>query len=359
MSAKHGFGGRGRQLAGMTPHEAASYWFVRQDTQAMTAEDHDEFDRWLASSEVNRRAYERTVVMWHGVADAIDDGESRALRVAALAVVPQARVWPRAVAVAGSALVAMVVLVALTWQLSTGTSHSPSANTLFASDSRYITGKKQQSTTTLPDGTHVVMNLDTDFSVDFTPGRREVRLLKGQAFFDVAKDAQRPFVVAAADRRVQALGTKFDVRVADQRLEVVLLEGRVRIERDEPSLLDRLTLRSDRVELRPDERLIATVGGSASIAVTKAAQATSWHEGWVTFEDESLERAIAELNRYSDRPIVITDDRVRAMRLSGVFRIGQPDRFAEIIQELLPLAVEHDGQDNVLLVRRPDGASHR
>lgn len=342
----------------MTPLEAASYWFVRQDAQAMTPGDHDEFEHWLLADAANRDAYQRTAAMWQGIESTVESGELRALRVAALAAGPEPKVWPRAVAVAGGTLAAVVAIAALTWNLAVGV-RDQMATPDFASAGQYMTGQKQQSSVALPDGSQVAMNLDTDFRIDFTPQRREVRLLKGQAFFEVAKDPKRPFVVIAADRRIEALGTKFDVKLSDQRLEVVLLEGRVSVERDERSLLEKITKRTERVELRPDQRLVAAPGESASIGATKAAQATSWHEGWIAFEDESLERAIAELNRYSEVPLVIADDAARAMRVSGVFRIGQPDRFAAIIQELLPLTVRRGEHGEMVLALKPDGEAAR
>lgn len=336
----------------MTPHEAASYWFVRQDSGGMADGDREAFESWHQASAEHREAYERTKAMWAGFEAAAEDSELRALRVAALSAAPMPRIWPRAVAVAASLVAALAGVVALSWRMYEAPVATAAAVESRASATRYATGQNQRSTVTLPDGTSVTMNLDTLFTMDFTGEQRLIHLSRGQAFFDVAKDLHRPFVVAAVDRKIRALGTKFDVRVDRDRLEVVLLEGRVSVDPGRSSLIGKLTRRLARVELQPDQRFVVDPGQAASVTATNAVQATSWREGWVVFEDETVEHAIAELNRYSDRPIVAAPD-VRGMRLSGVFRIGQPDRFGAIIQEFLPVEVERGAHGETLLVRRP------
>jgi transmembrane sensor len=347
-----------KDLAAMTPHEAASYWFVRHDTDSMTTEDQLAFDVWLAASDTHRRAYEQTGSMWTGFEKSADEGEMRALRVAALATTPAAIVWPRAALVAAGVLIAVAGVVALIWQSSNV--HSLNANAHRQADSgQYITAHNQRSTVTLPDGTSVTMNLDTAFDIDFVAGQRLIHLIKGEAYFDVAKDRHRPFIVVAGSRHVQALGTQFDVRLDPNRLEVVLLEGHVRVDRDDPSPLDKNARRTAPVELEPNQRLIAAIGQPDSITATNAAQATSWRDGWIVFEDETVEQVISELNRYSDRPLVVKEEAVNRLRLSGVFRIGQPDRFGAVIQELLPVTVAHGANGETLLVLKPAARAHQ
>lgn len=326
----------------MTPHEAASYWFVRQDAGGMTATDREAFEEWLNNSPEHRSTYEQTKSTWSGFESTADTGELRALRVSALSSAPTPNVWLRASGVAAVLMIAIASIAALTSHLS-----SPPESTV----SQYVTTRNQSSTVNLPDGTLVFMNLDTAFSTDYTAGQRLIHLIKGQAFFEVAKDAERPFIVAAADREIRALGTKFDVRLDPSHLEVVLLEGRVGVDRSQPSSVDKIAQRPTRIELEPDQKFVASPGEQGSVTAINATQATSWREGWISFEDETLDQAIAELNRYSDRKLVAADD-VREMRLSGVFRIGQPDRFGAVIQELLPLQVERGAQGETLLVRR-------
>jgi transmembrane sensor len=341
-----------QDLAAMTPHEAASYWFVRQDAGHMTDDDRQALETWLAASAMNHRAYEQTHSMWVNFEEPGDEGELRALRVAALAVGRAPKVWPKALAIA-TGIVAAVGLGTGAWHYSTQY-RSHTATAAGGNTTQYVTGHNQRSTVTLPDGTRVYMNLDTGLDVDFSTAERLIHLTRGQAFFEVAKDRHRPFIVAASDREIQALGTKFDVRLDPDRVEVVLLEGRVSVDRSRPSWLDKVFDGPMHVELQPDQRLVAAVGKPPEIMATNAAQAISWREGWIVFEDETIEQAIREFNRYSAQSIVVADEAVKRLRFSGVFRIGEPERFATTIQELMPVAVERGVHGETVLVPRPE-----
>lgn len=355
-------------LAAMTPAEAAAWWLVRQDVRALEPAESRAFESWLGASAANRSAYERSVGMWKSLGP--DQAQSRLadLRREALSIRPVSRTGLQ-VAAAAAAVVAIVGLGVLaigqspwTEERSEGLADSSKASTTAAnaSPTRYTTAHNQRSTVTLPDGTLVSLNLDTVLEVDFSSDRRQVRVTQGQAYFEVAKDALRPFAVEAAGHRIDALGTAFDVRLNPDRLEVVLVEGRVAVGRTPLPLLGSLWRGKAPVELKPGQRLIAAMGEPESITSTNAERATSWRQGWVVFEDESLEAAVAELNRYSDAPILIPDQSVRALRLSGVFRIGQPDRFGTLIQELLPVRVAHDGSKATLLLpKEPPPTSSR
>ncbi len=335
------------ELQSMTATEAAAYWFVREDVDCLPRDERRAFEAWLAADADHRGAYERTTAMWRNFERDSDQSELRVLRTAALASSPAPVIWKR-LAFAAAALVAIVVASVMGLQfwpaLQQGLLERATGD--FLADEAvayYQTANTERSTVTLSDGTMVSMNLDTRLAVTFTAERRRVEVVRGQAFFQVAQDVSRPFVVAAADRQIVALGTQFDVRLDSGRVQVVLLEGRVAVE---PVALVPQVARSESdvpVELEPGERLVA-VGGAVSVTRTNAEHATSWRQGWIVFEDESLEAAVAELNRYSQRPLVVPDRNVSQLRLSGVFRIGQPDRFGAIIQELLPVrTVPGDG----------------
>ncbi len=337
-------------LAAMTVREAAAFWFVREDSGGLRDSEKHAFLAWIESSEEHRRAYEETRAMWVGFIDAADAGELRALRVAALAVAPKARIWLRAVSAVST--VAVVGLAFSAWTLATR-QHPVETESSPPSAMRYVTAHNERSTVTLPDGSIVSMNRDTELDVDYLTGRRVVQLVRGQAFFEVAKDVDRPFVVKAADRNIYALGTRFDVRMNYERVEVVLVEGRVSVEPNRLSPIQKILSQRAPIELSPGERLVADVGHAPKVSVTNAVKATSWREGWVVFEDDTVEHAVTELNRYSNAPIVIADDAVKKLRISGVFRIGLPDRFGSIIQELLPIEVERGVNGETILAMRP------
>ena len=345
---------RTTDLSTMTVGEAASYWLVKRDADSLSPEEQRDFEAWLAADPAHRKAYERTQSMWDNFEQDADPAELRALRTAALAVPPAPRRWPRsaaAVVICGMAAFAVLVL--------SSARHSrldtPTTASIPPLSERYSTVHNERSIVTLSDGTVVTLNLGTTLYVTFTPAERFVRITQGQAFFEVAKNPHRPFVVAAADRRVTALGTQFDVRLDPDRVEVVLLEGKVSVDHTSPTMLERLDIRPSHVELKPGEKLVAALGEPVTVTRTNAQRVTSWHQGWVVFDNDTLGNAVAELNRYADHPISVPEESVRNLRLSGVFRVGQPDRFAAIIQELLPVkAVEGTHGETQLISAAPD-----
>src|SRR5262249_28526063 len=156
-------------------------------------------------------------------------------------------------------------------------------------------------------GTEVVVTFDQE---------RTVSLKRGQAFFEVMKGDKRPFVVHAGDRRVVAKGTSFDVRLDSGAVEVTLVEGRVTV--DQPALPGaRRATAGQPSELQPGEKLVAKIGGSASIAPANVESTTGWISGKHVFQDVKLGDALTEINRYTDKPIVIMDPRIADIHISG------------------------------------------
>jgi transmembrane sensor len=190
----------------------------------------------------------------------------------------------------------------------------------------------ERSTIGLVDGSVITLDTGSRVSLDLGGKTREIHLLAGQANFEVAKDAIRPFVVYAADRRITALGTAFDVRLGPRDVSVTLVEGRVTVDqlrtKPLPGGPDAPLVRT---KLGPGEQLVATMGGIARVQGADLQRVTSWREGRLIFESDRLADAIAEVNRYSSTPIVLADPAIGDLRISGVFRTGQPLAFAHAL----------------------------
>jgi transmembrane sensor len=337
-------------LSAMTIAEAAAYWLVKHDAESLLPDDRRTFEAWLAADPAHAQAYERTQSMWSNFEKDGAPSELRALRTAALGLAPSRKRWPRIAA--GAFIGFLAASLALTLNSSRHSKSDALTNSsATAATEKYSTARNERSTVTLSDGTVVTLNLGTTLDVAFTVAERFVRITQGQAFFEVVKNPHRPFVVAAADRRVTALGTQFDVRLDPDRIEVVLLEGKVAVDHTSPSVLERLNFRKSHVELKPGEKLVAALGEPVSVTATNAQRVTSWRQGWVVFENETVGNAVAELNRYAAHPLTVPEESVRTLRLSGVFRVGQPDRFAAIIQELLPIKAVEGPHGETLLIR--------
>ncbi len=322
-------------FSALTPVQAASYWLVRQDADEMSGDDCRAFDEWLTASPLHRDAYDRAKAIWRIFDSPADDPNLGALRAAALSMSATSRRPTRFAAAA--ALVCAVSFLAIVAMYDA------------APVEHYVTARDKGSTVTLSDGTVAMLNRDTAIDVAFSGNARRVVISRGEAFFEVAKNPQRPFWVDARGRRITALGTQFDVRLDPDRLEVVLLEGRVSIDRASSPMTDFPASRKTHVELRPGQRWAAASGVPMAVTNVDAQRLTSWRRGWVVFENETLAGAVAELNRYAPRPIV-PDGAVAELRLSGVFRTGQPERFVAAIQELLPVRAVHDPEGRTQLL---------
>jgi len=214
-----------------------------------------------------------------------------------------------------------------------------------ATRDQYETRVGERSTIRLADGSVVTLDTASRVSLDLTDKDREVHLLAGQANFEVAKDKSRPFIVYAADRRITAVGTAFDVRLDQTEVLVTLVEGKVAV--------DQLVLRSERrhhnepvvrTQLEAGEQLVAPVGGAASVHGANIERSTSWREGRLLFEADRVADAVAEMNRYSSVPIVIADLSIGELKISGIFSTSSPQEFAHALTEYFRIdAIPQDG----------------
>lgn len=345
---------------GMSPAEAAAHWAVARDARALSENEEAAFAVWHevpAHAEAFRRAKGALGLF---DTDLAGDDNLRALRQAALEAAPAVRPprWALPAAIAAS-LAAMSIYVgvgrpgpplavpprpAAVIAVSTGRG-SPSR----VAPLEYATGIGERRSIRLPDGSTLTLNTRTRLAVAFSDHRRLVHLYRGQALFEVAHDANRPFTVEAADRQVTALGTIFEVRVEPGRMNVTLLRGRVLVDRM-PDAAEALGVsRIAPTILKPGQQFDAELGAAQKIATVDIDRQLLWRNGFVEFDNEPLGRAVVEMNRYSSRPIVLSGDGVAALRVSGVFRTGSPDQFIDAVQGILPVDAQPTAQGGIEL----------
>lgn len=199
----------------------------------------------------------------------------------------------------------------------------------------------------LPDGTHVTLDVRTEIEVDFGAGSRRVNLQRGRALFDVAHDAERPFVVTVGDSSVKALGTVFQVyRRGSRDVVVTLAEGAVEVSGDVQG-------RTQRQRLAPGEELhVSKEKGSWSTRRVDAAAATSWIDGRHVFRDVRLADAVDEVNRYASRRVVIADPSLAELTVSGSFVAGDTASIVAAFAAVLPIRVSESGEELLLFRRR-------
>ena len=217
-------------------HEVAAVWVVLEDEGRLGAEGRAALEAWLAESPRHRRAYAQAREACDAAARHAADPQMMELRAAALSAGPDTRmpVWRTAAIIIGGVLLlgsvsATVTAIQAPAASRFGAVAAGLAPTLPAKSALYRTAVGERSTVVLPDGSVATLNTDSVLKVAYSDTERGVRLLRGQALFEVAKNKRVPFQVYAADRRVTAVGTVFDVRLQGERVKVSLVEGVVKV----------------------------------------------------------------------------------------------------------------------------------
>lgn len=204
----------------------------------------------------------------------------------------------------------------------------------------FATALGEQRTLQLPDNTIVHINSDSAVKIRFDSHRRIVELERGQVYFEVAKDSQRPFQVRAGGSVIEDRGTVFDVFRDDNNTVVTVVEGEVTIQK--PIKLDLPGRRGvqppDQLvlsELHPGDQ--ATVLSSGAVNMKSAVnlnQVTAWTRGEILFDTEQVGAVAKEFNRYNRRKIVVVDPSVAALPISGLFHTHDIDSFAQFLDGL-------------------------
>ena len=219
----------------------------------------------------------------------------------------------------------------------------------------YSSDVGEQKLVTLADGSTVQLNTATAIGVDLQPQQRRVTLRQGEAFFSVAPDPSRPFIVEAGDSEIRVIGTKFNVRIDDRGVALVtVLEGRVKVLN--PHVGEARTVARPAIQdlSSGESAAVAPEVSAVRIAAVNPAKLTSWREGRIYFDRDPLSKVIEEINRYSETRFVIPDPGVGALTLSGVFRTGDTDSVAFALRESYGLDIRRDGRQ-IEIVRAAAG----
>lgn len=343
--------------------EQAMTWLVRLETlpEGSAADDmHAEFAAWCDADPRRHAAYIRLGSAWRK-ADQLKRlcGQNDVVDIDLLAPMPTVkpsevranRGVPRFMGtrVALAASVAIVLVGSACWW---------ALDRL--SGKTYATAVGGFERVLLADGSMVELDTATKIKVRFNGDHREVTLVRGQANFNVIRDAKRPFSVDAGDTTVRALGTIFSVRLREARqVEVLVAEGRVAIAPQGSKALD-----IDRADVRHLPTLSA-----GEVAVIKPAQLSvkpmkvqapdierklSWTHGRATFEGETLAEAVDEFNRYTRRQLIIADPAIAGIRVGGSFEPSDPESFVIALERSFGVKVQSADDEEVRLVRAPD-----
>jgi len=364
------------------PAEAAGAWDARLRAPDCTDDDRARFAAWRDADPAHEEAFELLQTIAASLHHDRGRADVRSLRADALRVISarqnRRRLWWSAFA---ASVIAMGTCAAL-WNTPIGNRFSGSvlefASRLQGGET-FATGMGQRSTFTLEDGSSVELNAESRIKVIFTKSRRDVELVRGQALFSVAKNAQRPFIVHAGNRQITAVGTQFDVRLDSHSVQVTLLEGKVRVQRTGAPLSvsevggrtaqqegESTSGMAEIITLTPGKQLIASMlpiarvpvsaeGGARDTNIVRdidVAKVTGWRDGRVFLEDRSLEDAVQEMNKHSVVQIHVSDESLAHIRVNGMFRAGEQEAFVTALEANFPISAEQRGDHEIVLTSR-------
>lgn len=347
--------------------QAAAEWLARRDADAWSEQDERALQAWLEARITHRVAFLRLESAWReaGRLQALAAGWREgalpprgywSVRTPTDALQPAARRgdgtpsmappdlrglsfaphkpakpsrWGRAMA-AAFALVAIGSLAWGSWQLSGRQQAS------------YASGVGEVKSVAMADGSTATLSSDSQLQVLMTRGERHIALVRGEAFFDVAHDTRRPFIVEAERRQVRAVGTRFSVRRDADALRVVVTQGKVRLD-NAPGADGR----GQPAAFLPAGS-VATAGRDGvlvrTLSLAEAERYLEWRSGYLSFDDTPLSAVAAEFNRFNLRKLEVADPAVAELRVGGNFRWDNANGFAGLLEQGFPVRVE----------RRPD-----
>ncbi|VWX49764.1 FecR domain-containing protein [Novosphingobium sp. 9U] len=204
----------------------------------------------------------------------------------------------------------------------------------------YMTGIGEQRAVALTDGSHVRLATDTRLDVKMKDAARHVDLEGGEALFEVAHDTMRPFVVDTGDIQVVATGTRFDVRHVGSRITVTLLSGGVDIRKGETLV----------AQLRPGQSWQSDRPAAQAVTEANAGAVLAWTQGRLVFDKIALKEAVNEVNRYSERKIVLVAPKDEGELISGSFKAGDTAAFADAAAAMLDLTAQRQADGSITLV---------
>ncbi len=300
-----------------TISDLAVEWVARVDRAGSDAAVRAELEAWLAGDDRRRGAYFRAEAAWNMLdrASVLGAGQAPQRKAAN----PRDDWFSRRRVLQGSGAVAAAMIVGAV------------GLTLFtAPDQRIQTAIGEIRRIPLSDGSFTAVNTQTTLEVAMKPDVRQVALRKGEAWFRVAKDRARPFIVEIGDVRVKAVGTAFAVRRTGEGVDVHVTEGVVEVWRVGDEANAQRAAAGTRALVVPGKAIAAVAAASEETDRTLA-----WRTGQLVFDGDTVAEAVAEFNRYNVRKMEITDTALAEQKMVGRFRPDEPDAFAHAVAALM------------------------
>jgi transmembrane sensor len=212
----------------------------------------------------------------------------------------------------------------------------------------YATAIGEQRLVTLADDSTVLLNTNSQLRVDYNGEFRNLYLIQGEAFFDVASNRSRPFRVFAGSGMISAVGTAFSVYLKEKTVEVTVTEGSVEIrgaqytggggELSTTSIKNRPVVNAGQVAIY--DQHVKSIESIASVDQVEVSRKLAWQDGLLRFSGDPLGEVVQEVSRYTSLSIVILDPELRDLRIGGSFEVGETEKMFEALQSGFAVRVE-------------------
>lgn len=321
-----------------SPAQQARDWFMLLESNQATGADRERFARWLSLDSEHAQAFAEL--------EAISQATRGMTELKSLEPLnsPRPSLWQKlSDLLAPSYAFAAVSLLAaalVSWPFISSTL-SPEATAPVS----YQTAKAEDREIFLPDGSVVTLAANSRIEISLSDSQRHINLTQGEAFFDVAKDAKRPFIVDTHDSRVTVLGTHFNVNTVTGFSQVSVEEGRVEVSSLQQQDAEVLTA-GQRVQLLDS-------GSLSPVASIEPSAAGAWRRGLRIYFDAKLEDVLLDLNRYSPQAITLGEENLHDLSVTAIFPADDIDLMLQALDNTLPLRLEKTNNEVTLYAEKP------
>jgi transmembrane sensor len=341
------------------PEQAADWW-VLLHSESATSADHREFGEWVARSPERVQAYLQTArlhqalqsgsVRWPDTPPEVLIRESQQAGANVVPLSPVASEPPRGSSRSRSRpRFRFAVGLAAVLLLGVG-----SAWLVLTSPQQFKTKFGEERSILLDDGSRVTLNTESTIQVELDKHHRLVRLMKGEALFDVARDPRRPFDVRTGSALLRVVGTQFNVDQRPDQTVITVLEGRVQVASE--AARETAALPPGGLVLASGDRIVVTRAGlGVPLHGVNVAAATSWTQHQLIFEHRPLGEVATEFNRYNRDKVVIEGAALERQEVTGVFQSNDPVSFVAFLTSIPGVHIRK-GADGAHIVAAPDAA---
>lgn len=316
--------------------DQAADWIGRLRSDDVTAEDKQAFADWFSRNAGNRAAFDRLLSLWQDLVvleamhfDDLPRKQGTGRRSMRHAAPAWARGWQylQANSLAFAAALAAVALLSTLLLLQTP---------------GYETVVGEQASHRLADGSDLHLNTDTRVTVSFGKDERDLSLVRGEAFFEVAKDPLRPFVVHACSSTIVAVGTAFNVHCEDGNLAVTVTRGEVKV----------TSAKAEHLLTRSEQLQLGKATPAPVIRQVNPATVTAWRQQLHVYEGVPLRDVVTDLNRYSEQKIRVFDKSLGDIQVVARYRMTDRAATLKSLEKTFPLRVVHLSENELALVPR-------